>query len=112
RSLERRAPRVPPLVELRADPLDARDHVPPDLVHHVVAEALEQAHHRLRLPEQAALLVGHEPLDPVLRRVLPGLAAERSAERLQCLLAQAARLAAEEPELALEPVREVRPEPG
>ena len=46
--------RWPSLVEPRRDPLDVRDQPRPDLVHDVVAEALEQAHHRLGLAEQAA----------------------------------------------------------
>ena len=80
------------LVEPGADPLDVGDQVPADLVHDVVAEPLEQAHHRLRLAEQAALLVGHQPLDPVLA---VALAAERPAEargacraRARCALAR------------------------
>ena len=82
RPLERGAAGVPALVELRADPLDAGHEVATDLVHHVVAEPLEQAHHRLRLPEEPALLVAHQPLDPVLRGVLAGLAPHGAREKV------------------------------
>ena len=66
-----------PLVEPGADALDVGHDVPADLVHDVVGEALEQAHDRLGLAEQPALLVRHEPLDPV---VAAALAAERPAQ--------------------------------
>src|SRR5205814_10633919 len=95
--LERRPPGVSALVELLTDPLDARDKILADLVHDVVAEALEQAHDRLRLAEQCALLLGHEGLHPVLD---PGaVAADRPAEAAQRLPTEAARLPAEQPEL-------------
>ena len=58
----------------------------PDLVHDVVAEALEQAHHRLGLAEQAPLLVAHQPLHPVLAAAL---AAQRPAEPAHRLAAHA-----------------------
>ncbi len=64
RALEGR-PVGPPLVEALADPLDVGDQVATDLVHDVVAEPLEQAHDRLRLAEQAALLLAHQCLEPV-----------------------------------------------
>jgi hypothetical protein len=79
-ALERRAARVATLVEAGADSLDSGDQVPTDLVHHIVAEPFEQAHHRLRFPEEAALLVVHQPFDPVLRAILVGLAANRPAK--------------------------------
>src|SRR6185503_279364 len=50
RALEPAAP-LAPLVESRRDGLDALDEPVAHLVHDVVAEALEQAHHRLRLAE-------------------------------------------------------------
>src|SRR6476646_9645919 len=110
RPLERRLLRLAALVELRADPLDVRHEVPADLVHHVVAEPLEQAHHRLRLPEEPALLVGHQALHPVLGAVV--VAADRPAEAPQRLASEPARLASEQPQLALEALGEIRTKPG
>jgi hypothetical protein len=52
---------------------------PADLVHHVVAEPLEQAHHRLGLAEQASLLVAHQALHPVLALTLAAEGAPESA---------------------------------
>ena len=92
RALERRPLRAS-LVEARADPLDVRDQVVADLVHDVVAEALEQAHHGLGLAEQAALLLAHEPLHPVLAAAL---AAERASEAAHGLAAEPAHVAAEQ----------------
>ena len=51
--------------------------VPPDLVHDVVAEPLQQAHHRLGLAEEPPLLVGHEALQPVLAVASPRRARPR-----------------------------------
>ena len=75
RPLERRPPR-PALVEPGADPLDVRDQVLADLVHDVVAEPLEQAHHGLGLAEQRALFGAHQPLHPVA-----AVASRRAAAR-------------------------------
>ena len=99
------------LVEAGTDALDVGNQVATDLVHHVVAEPLEQAHRRLRFAEEAALLLVHQPFDPVLRAVLVGLAANRPAEASERLPSQPARLTAEQPELSLEPLGEVRPQP-
>ena len=95
-------------MEPRADPLDVGHEVPPDLVHDVVAEPLEQAHHRLGLAEEGLLLGAHQPLDPVLA---VGLAADRPAEAAERLAAQPAGVLAEQGQLSLETLGEVRPEP-
>src|SRR5213078_3942339 len=75
----------------------------------VVAEALEQAHHGLGLAEERPLLLGHQALEPVLRAVL--LATDRPAQAAQRLAPEPAGLAAEQPELALETLGEVRAQP-
>ena len=108
RALERRALGAP-LVEPLADPLDTGHEIAPDLVHDVVAEALEQAHHGLRLAEDRLLLGAHHPLDPVLAAAL---AAERPAEALDDLAAHPLGVLAEQRQLALEAFGEIRPEPG
>src|SRR5258706_13662130 len=105
---ERRAASVTPLVEAGADPLDVGDEIATDLVHDIVAEPLEQAHDGLRLAEQAALLRGHQALHPVFRAVGLRFAADRSAQAPERLPAKPARLAAEEPELGLEALGEIR----
>ena len=81
----------------------------PHLVHDVVAEALEQAHDRLGLAEEALLLVAHERLHPVLPA---GFAAERPADRPERVSPEGRGAAAEQAQLALESLGEVRPQPG
>ena len=108
RPLERCPPR-PPLVEACGDPLHARHELLPDVIHHVVAEALEQAHHGLCLAEQAALLLAHELLHPVPAVTL---AAERAAEPAHRVPAKPARIAPEQRQLSLEATGQVRPQPG
>src|SRR5688572_30670144 len=80
RALERRS-LVASLVEARADALDVRDEIRADLVHDVVAEPFEQAHDRLRLAEQRALLLPHQPLHPVLAAPLAAECASEAAHR-------------------------------
>src|SRR5258706_8343733 len=111
RPFEWRATSEAPLVEAGADPLDIGDEIATDLVHDVVAEPLEEAHDGLRLAEQAALLRGHQALHPVFRAIGLRLATDRSAQAPERLPAEPARLAAEEPELGLEALGEIRPEP-
>ena len=108
RPLDRAAP-FAPLVELGADPLDVRHQVAPDVVHHVVAEAFEQAHHDLRLAEQAALLAAHEPLHPVAAAV--ARPAQRLAQPLQGVAPERGRVPREARELRFQPRGEVRPQP-
>ena len=96
-------------VEAGADPFDVGNEVAADLVHDVVAEALEEAHHRLGLSEQPALLVGHEALEPVVARPFP---AEHPTELADGVPRHVAEVVAERRELALESLREVRPQPG
>ena len=92
----------PAPVEPGGDALDAGHQVLADVVHHVVAEPLEQAHDRLRLAEQLPLLVGHEPLHPVLV-VPPPVAAQRRPQGPGRVAPHRRGLLAEQRELALEP---------
>src|SRR4029453_2428206 len=82
-----------PLMETGRDPLDARHQLFSAVVHHVVAEALEQAHHGLCLAEQAALLLAHELLHPVPAVTL---AAERAAQPAHRVPSETARVAPEQ----------------
>ena len=97
-----------PLVEPGADLGDARHEIAADLVHDVVAEPLEQAHHRLDLAEERLLLGAHHRLDPVLPA---GLAADRAAEAADRLAAEPAGVLAEQRQLALQAIGEVRAQP-
>ena len=108
RPLERGATRAS-LVEAGADLFDARHEVATDLVHDVVAEALEQAHHGLCLAEQPPLLLAHQPLHPVLAAALAAQGSSHAAHRLP---AEAPDVAAEQAQLPLEARREIRPQPG
>ena len=80
-------------MEARADRSTPGTRSRPDLVHDVVAEALEQAHDGLGLAEQPALLLAHEPLHPVLA---VALAAQGPPEAAHRLAAEAADVAAEQ----------------
>ena len=51
---------LPARLEARPDAADVGQHLLADLVHDPVAEALQEAHHELRLLHQAALLGAHE----------------------------------------------------
>src|SRR3974390_1322650 len=109
RPLERRPVRAPS-VEARRDPRVPGDEVATDHVHHVVAEALAQAHHALRLAEHCALVVGHQALQPVLV-VAPAIAARGRAHLADRVPPQPGGVVGEQRDLALEPRGEVGPQP-
>src|SRR5204863_8359450 len=98
-----------PLVEPGTDPLDVGDEIASNLVHDVVAEPLEKAHDRLGLAEQAALLVAHEPLQPV---AAVALTAKEPAELSNCVARQNRDVAREGIELPLQSLGQVGPEPA
>ena len=94
------------LAQIRSTP---GHQVPADRVHHVVAEALQQAHHRLRLPEQRRCSSDIRRSSQCV--VAAAVAAERRAHRTDASLPSAG-VVREERQLALQALGKVRPEPG
>ena len=95
-------------LEPPADGGHVRDELGADLVHDPVAEALHEAHDRLRLAEQGALLGAQEAAPGTLR----GRGAPAARQMAQPMALQVARLLGEERHLALQPLAQVGTQPG